>query len=84
MFGGLAFLIDGNMAVGVTGPDLIVRVGPDANAEALGRPGTRPFDMSGRPMAGWVLVGPVGHAEPSDFAAWVDQGMTVASGLPPK
>jgi TfoX N-terminal domain len=84
MFGGIAFLIDGNMAVGVSGHDLMVRVGPAADAEALSRPGARPFDMTGRPMAGWVLVGPEGYAEESAFAAWVDEGVAFAVSLPRK
>jgi len=84
MFGGIAFMIEGNMAVGVSGQDLMVRVGPEADAEALGRPGARPFDMSGRPMAGWVLVAPEGYAEADTFTEWVDQGIAYAKSLPPK
>ena len=84
MFGGIAFLVAGNMAVGVSGRDLMVRVGADADAEALTRPGVRPFDMTGRPMAGWVLVDPDGYADASAFAAWVDQGVAFAVSLPPK
>jgi hypothetical protein len=84
MFGGIAFMIEGNMAVGVSGQDLMVRVGPEADAEALGRPGARPFDMTGRPMAGWVLVGPEGYPDETTFADWVDEGITFAASLPPK
>ena len=50
MFGGLAFLLNGNMACGVRGEDLIVRVAAEAADAALGEPGTRPFDLTGRPM----------------------------------
>ena len=53
MFGGIAFLVDGNMAVGVSKDDLMVRVGPTAHADALSRPGARVFDMTGRPSPGW-------------------------------
>lgn len=56
MFGRLVFLVDGNLAVGVTGADLMVRVGREAAAAALDRPGARPSDMGGRPMTGWVVV----------------------------
>jgi len=84
MFGGLAFLIGGNLAVGVMGSDLMVRVGADAHAQALGRPGARPFAMTGRPMAGWVLVGPEGYAEADEFDAWVDEGLEYATSLPAK
>lgn len=52
MFGGLAFMIDGNLAVGIVGDDLMARVGPDAYEAALTRPHARPFDMTGRPMTG--------------------------------
>jgi hypothetical protein len=84
MFGGLAFLVDGNMAVGVLGSDLMVRVGPEGDADALSRPGARPFDMTGRPMAGWVLVSSEGYGREPDLAAWVDQGVAFATSLPPK
>jgi hypothetical protein len=84
MFGGLAFLLEGNMAVGVSREDLMVRVGPDASDAALARPHTRPFAMSGRPMRGWILVAPEGVADDGDLAAWVDQGLAFARSLPPK
>ena len=84
MFGGIAFLVDGNMAVGVSKDDLMVRVGPDAHADALSRPGTRPFEMTGRPSPGWILVGPEGYPGEVEFAAWVEQGIAFARSLPPK
>ncbi|MEV1084472.1 TfoX/Sxy family protein [Streptomyces sp. NPDC050211] len=84
MFGGLAFLHRGNMAVGVSGDDLMVRVGPDATEAALARPGTRVFDMTGRPMRGWILVDGSALAEDADLGAWVDQGHAFAASLPPK
>src|SRR5918911_3506551 len=56
MFGGLAFLTDGNMTVGVHGDDLIVRLAPGDTNSALTEPGVRPFDITGRPMRGWILV----------------------------
>ncbi|MCF1594532.1 TfoX/Sxy family protein [Streptomyces muensis] len=84
MFGGLAFLCRGNMAVGVTGDDLMVRVGPDATDAAVARPGARIFDMTGRPMRGWVVVDGAAVAEDGALAAWVDEGLAFAAGLPPK
>ena len=84
MFGGLAFLLEGNMAVGLSGDELMVRVGPDASDDALARPHTRPFDMTGRPMKGWILVAPEGVAEDDDMAAWVARGVDFARSLPPK
>lgn len=56
MFGGLAFLTYGNMTVGVHHDDLIVRIDPETAEVALGRPGVRPFDITGRAMRGWILV----------------------------
>ena len=84
MFGGLAFLLHGNMACGVRGEDLIVRVAAEAADAALGEPGTRPFDLTGRPMKGWLLVDADGHAEDDDLRRWVDRGLAYANSLPPK
>ncbi len=56
MFGGVGFMLNGNMACGVNGADLIVRVGPELYESALAEPHTKPFDMTGRPMKGWVFV----------------------------
>jgi hypothetical protein len=84
MFGGLAFLLDGNMSVGLSGAELMVRVGPDATDDALARPHTRLFDMTGRPMRGWVLVAPEGVGGDGELAAWVRRGVRFARSLPPK
>ena len=84
MFGGLAFLVHGNMACGVRGEDLIVRVAADTAEAALAEPGVRPFDLTGRPMTGWLLVDPDGHAEDEDLRRWVDRGLAHASSLRPK
>jgi TfoX/Sxy family transcriptional regulator of competence genes len=84
MFGGLAFLLEGNMAVGISGQELMVRVGPDASDDALARPHARPFDMTGRPMKGWILVASEGVAEERDLAAWVARGVELARSLPAK
>jgi hypothetical protein len=84
MFGGLAFLVYGNMACGVRGDDLVVRVAAEEADAALGEPGARPFDLTGRPMQGWLLVDADGHAEDEDLRRWVDRGLAYASSLPPK
>jgi hypothetical protein len=84
MFGGLAFLLYGNLACGVRGDDLMVRVGAEAADAALAEPGVRLFDMTGRPMKGWLLVDPDGHAEDDDLRRWVDRGLIHAGSLPPK
>jgi hypothetical protein len=84
MFGGLAFLLDGNMAVGLSGDELMVRVGAEGMDEALAREHVRPFEMSGRPTRGFVLVAPEGVRTKRQLAAWVGRGVTFARGLPPK
>ena len=84
MFGGIAFMLNGNMAVGVSGDELVVRVGKDAHDEALALPGARTFDMSGRPMRGWILVAPEGIASDTDLDAWINRGVAWAESLPPK
>jgi TfoX/Sxy family transcriptional regulator of competence genes len=84
MFGGIAFMLNGNMAVGVSGDDLMVRVGKDAHDEAISLPGARIFDMSARPMRGWILVAPEGITSHADLDAWIDRGVAWAEALPPK
>jgi hypothetical protein len=84
MFGGIAFLLAGNMAVGVTREDLMVRVGKDESDEALARPHTRVFDMTGRPMRNWILVEPAGVEADAELGAWVGRGVAFARSLPPK
>jgi TfoX/Sxy family transcriptional regulator of competence genes len=85
MFGGLAFLLDGNMAVGISNSgELMVRVGPDASDEALARPHTRVFDMTGRPMKGWILVSAEGFATKRQLGGWVRRGVAFTRTLPAK
>jgi hypothetical protein len=84
MFGGVGFLIRGNMACGVNGENLIIRVGPDATEASLAQPNTRPFDMTGRPMNGWIIVTPAGAESEADLRSWVEQGVRFAETLPPK
>jgi streptomycin 6-kinase len=62
----------------------MVRVGKDAHDEAVARPGARIFDMSARPMRGWVVVDPEGLVDDATLAAWIDQGVAYAVSLPPK
>ncbi len=84
MFGGVGFLAHGNMACGVHGKDLIVRVGPAVYEDALAEPGARVFDLTGRVMSGWVMVGEKGHRAGADLASWVERGLRFALTLPPK
>lgn len=83
MFGGLALMVNGHMCCGVVGNEIIVRVGQEAHAAALARPGAREMDFTGRPMAGWVMVGPAG-LKGRALAGWVRRGLDYVSTLPPK
>jgi TfoX/Sxy family transcriptional regulator of competence genes len=82
MFGGVCFTVQGNMACGIVGDDLIVRLGTAEATRALARPHVRPFDFTGRPLAGWVYVGKAGVAEDAELEAWVRKGVEMALSLP--
>ena len=84
MFGGVGYLLNGNMAVGVHGEGLIVRVDPEKHADLLKRPHAKPFDMTGRPMKGWLVVEAEGCQTEAQFSAWVKEGVEFALALPPK
>ena len=82
MFGGLAFMLNGNMACGVVGEELMVRVGPENYDDALSERYTRPMDYTGRPLKGMVYVEE--DAIAADLDGWVSRGMEFAGSLPPK
>jgi TfoX/Sxy family transcriptional regulator of competence genes len=85
MFGGIVFLVAGNMACGVMAEDLVVRAGRDAADDLLAsEAGTRVFDMTGRPMRAWVVVAPEATADDGDLERWVRRGEEFAASLPPK
>lgn len=84
MFGGVCYLISGNMACGVFKEFLIVRVGPERYEEALKILGTRVFDITGKVMKGWVMVDENAYAEDEDLKGWIVRGMAFAQSLPPK
>jgi hypothetical protein len=84
MFGGLAFLLDGHMAVGILGATLMARVGPAGHAAALAMPHARAMDFTGRPMKGYVYVDPPGIAEDADLAHWLDRCTAFVDTLPSK
>jgi TfoX/Sxy family transcriptional regulator of competence genes len=84
MFGGLAFLVGGNMSVGIHGPDLIVRIDPAETDAALEEAGVRVFDITGRPMKGWLLVSPQALAGKAALARWVKRSVSYAQSLPAK
>ena len=83
MFGGLAFMVCGHMCVGLLGDELMVRVGPEAYADALRRPGAREMDFTGRPMRGLVMVGPDALGGRA-LRTWVQRGLDYVDTLPPK
>jgi TfoX/Sxy family transcriptional regulator of competence genes len=84
MFGGLAFMLRGNMCCGVLNDDLMVRVGAAQHEDVLAQPGARPMDFTGRAMKGMVYVGPPGYSDAKRLQAWVDRGVKYASSLPAK
>lgn len=84
MFGGLAFFVSGNMSVCVHGSDLIVRVDPKIAAAVLTEPGAAIFDLTGRPMQGWVLVSGETLVDKRALAKWVRRGLAFAQSLPAK
>ena len=84
MFGGVGFTIAGNMAVGVIKQELIVRLDPGDAEKALREDGVREFDLTGRPMKGWIFVSPERTAEGADLAEWVEAGADYAASLPRK
>ena len=85
MFGGLAFLIDGNMSVAASGQGgLLVRVDPDESDALVKKPGVSLMEMGGRSMEGWLRVDAGAVRTKKQLTAWVDRGVGYARSLPPK
>lgn len=84
MFGGIAFMISGNMCCGVMGDSLMARVGPERYEEALQRPHANEMDFTRRPMKGFVIVEPEGFASDEDLASWVALCEEFVATLPAK
>jgi len=84
MFGGLCFMVRGHMCCGVTGGELMVRVGPDGYQTALNEPHAREMDFTGKPLKGLVYVAMKGFEDDNDLQAWVDRGLGFVRTLPPK
>ena len=84
MFGGIGFLVHGNMACGVHKDNMIVRVGPDKHEKLLKKKHTRVFDITGRPMKGWLMVEPEGCKTAKQVSAWTNEGVEFALTLPAK
>ena len=84
MFGGLAFLLQGNMCCGVVGEKLMVRVGRESYEAALREPHAREMDFTGRPLRGFIYVAEEGVVSQGDLRAWVERGARYAESLPAK
>ncbi len=85
MFGGLAFLVDGNMSVAASGQGgLLVRVDPEEADDLVAGPNVEPMVMRGRPMQGWLRVDDEGVKSKRQLEAWVQRGLAYARSLPPK
>jgi TfoX/Sxy family transcriptional regulator of competence genes len=84
MFGGICYMLNGNMCAGVLNNELIVRAAPEPYAAALKRPYARAFDFTGRPMKGFVVVGANCCNTAARLAGWIALGLRVAQALPPK
>jgi len=84
MFGGLGFLLHGNLLVGVWKHSLVGRLGPDAGDKALAEPHVKPFDVTGKPMKGWVLVEPEGVDDDHQLRRWLERAIDFVETLPRK
>jgi TfoX N-terminal domain len=84
MFGGLAFMLQGHMCVGILGDSLMARVGPDRYEGALRQAHVRPMDFTGKPMRGYVFVDPDGLESDADLATWLNLCAEFVTTLPPK
>lgn len=84
MFGGLAFMVNGHMCVGVNAEDLMVRVGPDQYEEALALPHARKMDFTGRPLRGFIYVSADGIESDADLNGWIRRALTFVHSMPPK
>ena len=84
MFGGVGFMLNGNLACGVHKNDLIVRVDPEKHSTLLKKAHAKPFDMTGRPMKGWLVVEADGVKTDRQLSTWVREGVGFASTLPSK
>jgi len=82
MFGGVGFLLNGNMLVGVWKNSLIVRIGPEVYEDVLLEPHVTEFDITGRPMKGWVLVEPEGVEDDEQLKNWIQQAVKFVGNLP--
>lgn len=84
MFGGLCFMVQGNMCLGILQDEIMVRVGPDAHVDALAQPHAREMDFTGKSMKGMVYVAPEGIEDDDDLEGWIQRGLNFSLSLPAK
>jgi TfoX/Sxy family transcriptional regulator of competence genes len=84
MFGGIAFMLHGHMFVGILSDSLMARVGPERYENALAKKGVRKMDFTGKPMRGYVFVGPKALRSDADLKRWVDRCVEFVATLPAK
>ena len=84
MFGGLAFMLNDKMCVGVDKDDLVLRCAPEKTDELLLKKGVRLFDLTGKPMNGWLLVSPEGHKTDKQLEDWIASSMDFVLSIPAK
>ena len=81
MFGGVGFLLYGNMCCGIWKDTLIVRLSPDEASDALKKPHARAFDITGKPMKGWLLVEAAGIKKDVDLLGWIERAVAFVSSM---
>lgn len=84
MFGGLCFLLNGNMCCGVVHDELVLRLGPEGAPQALQQPNTREMDFTGKPIKSMVYLTPAGHKQDADLRQWITQAIDFTANLPSK
>ncbi len=84
MFGGICYLLKGNMAFGIYKDSLIVRMDKEQGEKSLNERNVKPFDITGRPMTGWIMVQEAGWNSDSGLAKWINVGKQFALSLPEK
>ena len=84
MFGGVCFMINGNMCVGPWKGSLVVRLAKETHDQTQAEPHVRPMDITGKVMKGWAIVEPVGVESDGDLRAWIDRAVVYARSLPAK
>ncbi|HEY5549687.1 MAG TPA: TfoX/Sxy family protein [Candidatus Saccharimonadales bacterium] len=84
MFGGLSYLVNGNMSVGIVKNEMIIRTSPEKEVKMLEKAGIRPMDFTGRPIKGWLSAAPEAFDTDNKLEELIDCGITFAQSLPPK